>query len=144
MEKKKIQKSLTHLKAETTGHSRSLTIILPSVSYDYLQHSIALFITCPASTWHCVLQCARISAMQQFYLPSSSASCRMKTFLLHLSKHIAAGKRSHSSCPCKQDWLICRLQPLVLNKGWFLQSRCILGLQQKSFAPNVGISRVIS
>lgn len=70
--------------------------------------------------------------------------CRTKTFLLHLSKHIAAGKHSHSSCLCKQDWLICRLQPLVLNKGWFLQSSCILCLQQKSFAPNVGISLVIS
>lgn len=61
-----------------TGHDKSLTITLPSISYDYLQHSITLFIICPAST--CVLQCAWISVMQLFYLSSSSASAGRRHF----------------------------------------------------------------
>lgn len=120
---KQTQKSITHLKVETLGHTKSLTITLPSPSY--LQHSIALFIICPASTCHCFLTCMDLSyaaALASKFI----CFCRMKTFLLHLSKHTTTGKHSHCSCLCKQDWLICRLQPLVLKKGWFLQSKCIL------------------
>lgn len=98
----------------------------------------------PCKHLHHVLQCAWISAMQQFYLPSSSASAGQRHF--YCTSASTPPQESTHILPVfvSRKIIICRLQSLVLNKGWFLQSSCILCLQQKSFVPNVGISPVIS
>lgn len=124
---KKILKSITHLKVETPRHRKNLTITLLSLSYEYLQHSTARSSSALQAPAPCFAMCMDLS-YAAVVLSKFICFCRTKTFLLHLSKHTTTGKHSHSSSLCKQDWLICRLEPLVQNKGWFLQSSCILCL----------------
>lgn len=123
---KKILKSITHVKVETPGHRKNLTITLLSLSYEYLQHSIACTSSALQAPALCFATCIDLSYAA--ILPSKLICfCRTKTFLLHLSKHTTTGEHSHSFCL----WLISRLELLVLNKGCFLQSRCILSLTEK-------------
>lgn len=140
--KKKI--SITHLKTETTGHSRVESHRVPTQGFPHL---------CP--TLHhpvqhllhehlglCFAMCMELNHVAA--LPSTLICfCRRKTFLLYLSKHTAEGKYPLSSHLWRKNWLICRWQSLVLSQGWLLQSTCILCHQQKSSVLNVDILLVI-